>query len=114
MPWSEATVVNERTRFVADAERGVFSFSELCRRYGVSRPTGYLWVARYAGEGPRGLYDRSHRPHWCPHATAAAVCVAIREARVRHPTWGPKKLLWLIAKRRRATVARAEHGGRLG
>ncbi len=100
MPWSEVTVVNQRTRFIADAEPGVFAFRELCRRYGVSRPTGYLWVARYASEGPLGLYDRSHRPHQCPHATDPAVWVAIREARERHPTWGPKKLLWLIAKRR--------------
>ena len=100
MPWSEVTVVNQRTRFVADAERDVFAFSELCGRYGVSRPTGYLWLARYASEGPRGLYDRSHRPHTCPHATAAAVWAEVREARQRHPTWGPKKLLWQLAKRR--------------
>ncbi len=35
MPWSEVTVVNQRTRFVADAERGVFTMTELCRRYGI-------------------------------------------------------------------------------
>lgn len=47
MPWSEVTVVNERMRFVADADRGAFSLSVLCRRYAISRPTGYLWLARY-------------------------------------------------------------------
>ena len=72
MPWSEVTVVNQRTRFVADAERGVFSFAELCRRYRITRPTGYLWVARYAEDGPRDLYDRSHRPHTCPHEIGRA------------------------------------------
>ncbi len=65
MPWSEVTVVNQRTRFVADVERGVFSMTELCRRYGISRPTGYLWWERYLEEGPKGLHDRSHRPHSC-------------------------------------------------
>jgi putative transposase len=99
MPWSEVTVVHQRTRFVADAERGVFSMTELCRRYGISRPTGYRWWARYLEEGPKGLHDRSHCPHTCPHATPPALWTAIREARQRHPSWGPKKLLWLVAKR---------------
>jgi transposase InsO family protein len=99
MPWSEVTVVHQRTRFVADIERGVFSMRELCRRYGISRPTGYLWWERYLEEGPQGLHDRSHRPRSCPHATPAAVWERIREARQRHPSWGPKKLLWLVAKR---------------
>ena len=98
MPWSERTVINQRTRFIADAQHGVFSIAELCRRYGISRPTGYLWLSRYQHDGPRGLYDRSHRPHHCPHATAAEIWTAIRTARQHHPTWGPKKLLWLIRK----------------
>ena len=99
MPSSEVTVVNQRTRFVADAERGVFTMTELCRRYGISRPTGYLWLERYLVEGPKGLHDRSHRPHTCPHQTPGAVWSAIRDARLHHPSWGPKKLLWLVAKR---------------
>jgi transposase-like protein len=99
MPWSEVTVVNQRTRFVADAERGGFALSELCRRYGISRPTAYLWVSRYREEGPKGLYDRSHRPHTCPHQTPVAVWSAVRDARQHHPSWGPKKLLWLVANR---------------
>lgn len=99
MPWSEVSVVQQRTRFVADVERGVFTMTELCRRYGISRPTGYVWWERYLEEGPKGLHDRSHRPRSCPHATPAAVWERIREARQRHPSWGPKKLLWLVAKR---------------
>lgn len=104
MPWSERTVTNQRTRFVADAQRGVFSFAELCRRYGISRPTGYLWLRRYQADGPQGLYDRSHRPHHCPHATAPEVWTAIRGARQHHPTWGPKKLLWLVEKQHQEFV----------
>jgi transposase-like protein len=107
MPRSEVTVVSQRTRFVADAERGVFSFAELCRRYGISQPTGYLWVARYAEDGPRGLYDHSHRPQACPDATPDAVWEVIRVVRKRHPTWGPKKLLWAAPRRDEdAAVAR--------
>lgn len=100
MPWSEVSLVDRRRRFIEDVQLGVFSLRELCERYDVSRPTAYLWVARFQQEGLAGLVDRSHRPHSCPHATAAHVWQAVRQARQEHPTWGPKKLLWLVAKRR--------------
>jgi transposase InsO family protein len=99
MPWSEVSVVDQRRRFIEDVRLGVFTFRELCERYDVSRPTGYLWVARFEQEGRAGLADRSHRAHSCPHATPAHVWQAVRRARHEHPTWGPKKLLWLVAKR---------------
>ena len=99
MPWSEVSVVDQRRRFIEDVRLGVFSFRELCARYDVSRPTGYRWVERCEAEGLAGLRDRSHRPHRCPHATPAPVWEAVRRGRHAHPTWGPKKLLWLVGKR---------------
>jgi transposase InsO family protein len=92
-------VVDQRRRFIEDVRLDVFSLCELCRRYGISRPTAYLWMERFEQEGLAGLTDRSHRVHSCPHATPAPVWQAVRQARHEHPTWGPKKLLWLVAKR---------------
>jgi len=40
MPWRTATVEKERARFVLDAEVFDLPHAELCRRYGISRPTG--------------------------------------------------------------------------
>jgi transposase len=37
---------------------------------GVSRATGYKWVARYRAEGPTGLVDRSSRAHRIPAKTS--------------------------------------------
>ena len=51
MPWSETDRMEQRARFVLDALQGHFTMSELCDRYGVSRKTGYKWIARYHGEG---------------------------------------------------------------
>jgi transposase-like protein len=51
MPWMETDPMQERKRFVNEAKGGLFSFSELCRRHGVSRKTGYKWVERYELEG---------------------------------------------------------------
>jgi hypothetical protein len=36
----------QRQRFVLDAEHTTASFAELCRRYAVSRKTGYKWLER--------------------------------------------------------------------
>jgi|GEM_PF-6584587 len=41
MPWMETAPVEQRERFVADAQRGHLTRTELCRRYGISRKTGY-------------------------------------------------------------------------
>jgi hypothetical protein len=45
------------------------SVSELCREFGVSRPTGYRWINRYKESGPEGLLNLSSKPHSCSHAT---------------------------------------------
>ena len=43
----ERNVVKERLAFVHDLESGHWSMTELCERYGVSRPTGYKWLERH-------------------------------------------------------------------
>ena len=51
----ETNVVKERLAFVHDWESGHWSITELCERYGVSRPTGYKWLARHEVGGRAGL-----------------------------------------------------------
>src|SRR5436190_24267563 len=101
MPWRETSPMDQRLRFIADHQRQLFSLSELCVRFGVSRKTGYKWVERYQADGPAGLHDRSRRPHACPHQTPRAIIDALLEARRRHPTWGAKKLLRILERRHR-------------
>jgi transposase InsO family protein len=84
--------MTERMRFLVAVEAGDESLAELCRRFGISRKTGYKWLARYAAEGVDGLADRSRAPHHCPHAVADEIRELILAFRGRHPTWGPKKL----------------------
>lgn len=68
MPWLETDPVTERKRFIMEWQSGELDVTELCRRHGISRKTGYKWIARYEREGPDGLEDRSRRPHDCPWA----------------------------------------------
>ena len=83
MLWLETDPMTERLQFVQDALSDRFTMAEVCARYGVSRKTGYKWIARYAEQGRRGLGDRSRAPHTCPHKlseTVTALLVATREA----------------------------------
>jgi transposase-like protein len=81
MPWRTSTVETERARFVLEAELSDLSHAELCRRFNISRPTGYKWIRRYRTEGLDGLRSRSHRPHSCAHATSPAAGEPARSAR---------------------------------
>jgi len=48
MPWKESTQVEARKRFIEDWLSGEFdSVGALCVAHGVSRKTGYKWVARF-------------------------------------------------------------------
>ena len=91
----ETNAVDERVRFVKDFASGHWSMTELCERYGVSRPTGYKWIARHRTAGDRGLVERSRAPHSCPHRTSEDVEALLVEAR-RQYGWGAKKLLRVL------------------
>lgn len=93
MPWMETDPVTERRRFIVEAQGGLFSHAELCRRHSISRQKGYKWLERYEVEGPDGLLDRSHRPMSCPHATPAYVLQAAFELRRARPRWGAGKII---------------------
>jgi transposase-like protein len=88
MPWSETTKIRERMRFVLDAEGELFTMTELCERYGISRMTGHKWLRRFRQDGGGGLEDRCRAPQHCPHRTDSEVVEALVEARHRPPLLG--------------------------
>ena len=94
----ETNVADERLRFVRDFESGHWSMTELCERYGVTRPTGYKWVARHRAGGDGGLVERSRAPHTCPHRTSDDVEALVVDVR-RQDGWGAKKLLQVLRTR---------------
>ena len=100
MPWSETTPMDQKTQFIADYFRQSLSMSELCELYGISRKTGYKLVGRYLKHGPSGLEERSRRLSSNPNHTPEHVVEAIVALRQRHPSWGAKKLLSILKKRR--------------
>ena len=100
MPWQGVSPVDLRRLFARAYVAGGLSMTELCEHYGISRKTGYKWAARFEHTGRDGLVDHSRRPHHSPRATAAAVTHALCDARRRHPTWGARKLLAGLRRKR--------------
>ena len=96
MPWKASSVVEERTRFVLEYERGLCGMAELCRRYAISRETGYVWWRRYGRDGLEGLRDRSRAPHEPGNRTPEQIEAMVLELRREHMRWGPRKLKWLL------------------
>lgn len=84
--------MEERFRFVQERQKEEESFAELCRRYGVSRKTGYKWVARYQREGLDGLRDQSRAADCHRNEVLPEVADEVLEMRRQHPHWGPAKL----------------------
>src|SRR5881397_811392 len=98
MPWMQTTATEQRLRFAEDFESGQWSMTELCERYGVTRPTGYKWVGRFREAGGPGMTERSRAPHACPHRTPAKIEARILTARLEYG-WGAKKLLQVLRTR---------------
>ena len=92
MPWKASSIVDERRKFVEEWQAGVDCRAELCRRYGISRQTGYELIRRYEQEGETGLLWRSRAPHQQARAMLEEVAEEIMGLRQQHPRWGPRKL----------------------
>ena len=89
-------VREQRVSFVVAANRGEKPLSSLCREFGISRPTGYLWLARYREQGLAGIAERSRRPVRSPERTTAEMEERVITLRLRYPDWGARKLQVLL------------------
>jgi transposase InsO family protein len=84
--------MDHRQEFVRLAEAGDVSVAELCRRFGVSRQTGHLYLRRHREAGESGLADRSRRPLSSPARGDAGIEAQVVALRGAHPFWGGRKL----------------------
>jgi transposase InsO family protein len=98
--WKETRPVAERFKFVLECEKQEKPIAVLCREFGISRQTGYKWLARYREDPcPEMLEDRSRRPLRQPHETSQEVIDGVIAARKRYPHWGPRKLRVILQQR---------------
>jgi len=89
-------MVAQREEFVRLATGGGVPIAELCRRFEISRKTGYKWLERFREGGREALDDRSRRPHRSPRQTPEELVQVILAQRHKHPRWGARKLRRLL------------------
>ncbi len=92
LPWSHHTVVSQRVEFVRFARLPGANISDLCRRFAISRKTGYKWLGREDCE------DRSRRPLSSPRRTDAALEARVLAVRDAHPAWGARKIAHVLQR----------------
>ena len=91
MPWKSNTLLEARSEFVQLALAPNAKIQSLCRRFNISRQTGYQTLERYRIAGARGLESRSRRPHHTPHRCPGPTEVAVLTVRANHPPWAREK-----------------------
>jgi transposase InsO family protein len=91
MPWEVSPVSELRLAFVHQVVTFHSSVTEACRKFGISRKTGYKWLQRYRAAPDQSLADHSRRPQNSPRHTVSDVEARILEVR-RAFGWGPRKI----------------------
>jgi transposase InsO family protein len=92
LPWSQVTVKDQREEFVRLARQPDANVSELCRRFQISRKTGYKWVGR------DDFDDQPRRPHSSPARTSPEVERKVLAVRAQHPAWGARKIAHVLER----------------
>ncbi len=89
MPWESKTVEELRKEFII-ASKTTSNFSSLCREFGITRKTGYKWIAR--DEETNDLSDRSHARKNISNKTDKETEKLILSVRKDNPAWGGKTI----------------------
>ena len=97
MPWKESTRMSRRFEFIAFARAPGANMSELCRRFEISRQTGYKWLRR-AEFVALDVQDRSRRPASSPRRTAPGVEAHVVAIRQRYPFYGGRKIRRILGR----------------
>jgi transposase InsO family protein len=93
MPWEQTSVMDQRVKFIADWLSEAYSKVDLCKAYGISRPTADKWIERYRQGGVSGLKELSRAPRSHPNATTEEAREMIIQTKLYRQSWGPKKVV---------------------
>ena len=98
MPWSVRPMSEVRLAFVHHVLTLHEPVTAACGAFGISRKTGYKWLARYRGDPARPLVDVPRRPKHSPARTRGDVERA--GVAVRHEFgWGARKIRGYLRER---------------
>lgn len=97
MSWMHTEPMEQKIAFISQAQSAAHGgFAALCRKFGISRKTGYKWRSRYRQAGSlTALQERSRRPRRSPRQIDTSLEQRILE--LRQPDgWGARKIAHLL------------------
>jgi len=99
MPWKEIGAMDQKKAFVLRSFDKSYSFTELCKEFGISTKTGYKWKQRFITDGYQGLAELSRKAK--ANAQAVPENVFLEVIRLKHLKmhWGASKILTLYTDR---------------
>lgn len=87
-----------KLEFIELAKQPGITMAEACRRYKISRKTGYKWLNRYNEEGEEGLRDKSRTPLNSKRKLTEEVIFRIVAIRAAHKHWGADKIRAILKR----------------
>lgn len=96
MPWKEQTTMEQKVAFICEWRTGKYSLTELCKSFGISRPTAYKMIHRFEQKGMEGLIEEGKKPHHHPNQTKLEIEEAILDLKEKYALWGAKKIRRLL------------------
>jgi transposase InsO family protein len=98
MSWGNKCLMELRKEFILQVIQEGSNVSALCKRYNISRKTGYKWIQRHNTNQTTDFSNFSTRPKNSPEKTAQRWIEKIIGVRTKHPAWGARKI-WVILSR---------------
>jgi transposase InsO family protein len=99
LTWRVGNVSEQRVKFAVRADSGAEEMKALCEEFGISRPTGYLWLKRFREcDRLQDLGEVSRRPHFSPGQTPRPIEDKVIAYRKMYPDWGAAKLVTLLRR----------------
>ena len=96
MPFKVRTKMEQKVEFICEWLTGKYTITELCKAFGISRPTAYKMIHRYENYGIQGLRERNSTPKYHPNKTKEIVEKSILKLKEKHSRWGAKKIRKLL------------------
>jgi transposase InsO family protein len=102
MPWKETDKMDEKKEFIFRSWNSKETFTELCRKFGITTKTGYKWRKRFEEKGAEGLKEQSRETKNNRNKIPEGVKRELLRIKRRHLKWGAYKIL---------TIYKNKHGG---
>lgn len=96
MPWKDTTTMEQKVEFICEWLSGNYKITELCKSFGISRPSAYLLISKYEKYGIEGLLEKSKAPRNHPNKTKEEIELKILKLKGLHHRWGAKKIRILL------------------